>query len=73
MNPTVNPMQANELILAIKWNPQNGSVSVSFPPVDIVAVLGLLEMAKVVLMEQRSKAENRIAIPDMQVTKRLVT
>ena len=73
INPTTNPLQANELILAIKWNPQTGSVSVSFPQIDHVSILGMIEFAKVSLYELRAKAEQRITIPDIKVTNRLVT
>jgi hypothetical protein len=73
MNPTTNPMQGNELTLAIKWNPQTGAVSTSFPQIDHVSILGMIEFAKVALMEMRAKQDQRIAIPDIQVTKRLIT
>ena len=72
-NPTANPLQTNELILAIKWNPQTGSVSVSFPQIDHVSILGMIEFAKVSLMEMRAKNDQRIAIPSMDIAKRLVT
>jgi len=72
-NPTANPLQVDGLVLTIKWNPQTGQVQVSFPQVDHVSILGMLEFAKVSLLEMRAKAEQRISIPDMQVTKRLIT
>jgi hypothetical protein len=71
VNPTANPMQAG-LNLVINWNPQTGQVKVAFPQVDHLMILGMIEFAKVSLLEMRSKAEQRITIPDMQVTKRLI-
>ena len=59
--------------LVINWNPSTGQVKVAFPQIDHLMVLGMIEFAKVSLLEMRAKADNRIAIPDMQVTKRLIT
>jgi len=73
INPTTNPLQSNEIPLTISWNPSTGSVRVSFPQIDHVSILGMIEFAKVSLMEMRSKADRRVEIPDLQVTKRLVT
>lgn len=67
--PTITP----EITLTIAWSPSTGQVKVSFPQIDIIGVLGLIEMAKIVLLEQRSKADQRVTIPDLQVTKRLIT
>jgi len=72
-NPTANPLQSNELILAIRWNPSTGSVAVTFPQIDHVSILGMIEFAKVSLLEMRAKNEQRIAIPDLKVVPRLVT
>jgi hypothetical protein len=71
-NPTANPLQAG-LNLVINWNPQTGQVKVSFPQVDHLMILGMIEFSKVSLLEMRAKSEQRIAIPDMQVSKRLIT
>lgn len=67
--PLANP----EINLTITWIPTTGQIKVSFPQIDTIGVLGLLEMAKMVLIEQRTKAEQRVQIPDMQITKRLIT
>jgi hypothetical protein len=73
MSTNGDPLSPNELLLAIKWNPSTGSLAVSFPQIDHVSILGMLEFAKVNLLEMRAKNEQRIAIPDMKVTKRLIT
>jgi hypothetical protein len=73
INPTTNPLQVEGLTLVINWNPQTGAVRVSFPQVDHVSILGMIEFAKVSLYELREKSSQRISIPDIQVTKRLVT
>lgn len=64
---------STDINLVIAWSPSTGQVKVSFPQIDIIGVLGLLEMAKVVLMEQRAKAEQRVQIPDINVTRRIVS
>jgi len=73
INPTTNPLQTAELQLVVAWNPQTGSVRVSFPQIDHVSILGMIELAKVSLYEMRAKTEQRISIPDINITKRLVT
>ena len=73
-NGHLEPVNTNpEISLTIIWSPNTGQVKIAFPQIDVVGILGLLEMAKVVLLDQRSKAESRISIPDMNVTKRLIT
>jgi len=61
------------LNLTINWNPSTGQIKVAFPQIDHLMILGMIEFAKVSLLELRAKAENRISIPDMHVTKRLIT
>ena len=73
MSANGGPLTSNELLLTIKWTPQTGQLQVNFPQIDAVSILGMLEFAKVSLNEMRAKAEQRIAIPDMQITKRLIT
>jgi hypothetical protein len=73
INPTTNPLQAEGLNLVINWNPSTGQVKVAFPQVDHLMIFGMIEFAKVSLLEMRAKAEQRVTIPDMQVTKRLIT
>jgi hypothetical protein len=72
-NPTANPLQTEGLTLSINWNPSTGQVKVAYPQVDHLMILGMIEFAKVSLMEMRAKAEQRVTIPDMQITKRLIT
>jgi hypothetical protein len=67
------PQVSDGLNLVINWNPQTGQVKVSFPQIDHLMVLGMIEFAKVTLLELRAKAEQRVTIPDMQITKRLIT
>lgn len=67
------PLSQPEITLTINWSPATGQVKVAFPQIDIIGVLGLLEMAKLVLTEQRAKAEQRVQIPDMQVTRKLIS
>lgn len=73
MTPTNGATPGTEITLTISWSPSTGQVKVAFPQIDIIGVLGLLEMAKLVLTEQRSKAEQRVQIPDMQVTRKLIS
>ncbi len=73
MNGNGTPQIPEGINLVINWNPQNGQVRCSFPQVDHLSILGMLEFAKVTLLELRAKAEQRVTIPDMQVTKRLIT
>lgn len=40
--------------LIIRWVPELGQISVSWPPLDDVMKLGMLEMAKEVLAENRA-------------------
>jgi len=61
------------LNLVINWNPSTGQVKVAFPQVDHLLCLGMIEFAKISLIEMRAKADNRIAIPDVNITKRLIT
>jgi hypothetical protein len=68
-----NVPAGNEISLIIKWSPSTGQVSATFPQIDHTIIFGLLEMGKQILSEMRSKADQRISIPDMQVTKRLIT
>lgn len=67
MSPDVNTAPGIEL--HIKFIPSTGQFLVSFPQVDHVTIMGLLEFAKLNLIEMRSKADKRIAIPDMQLVK----
>lgn len=67
MSTNGGPLTNPELVLQIKWSPQTGSVSVAFPQVDHVTILGMLEFAKVSLLEMRSKAEQRVVIPDLRI------
>lgn len=55
--------------LHIKFIPQTGQFLVSFPQVDHVTIMGLLEFAKLNLIEMRNKADQRITIPDMNIVK----
>lgn len=55
--------------LHIKFIPSTGQFLVSFPQVDHVTIMGLLEFAKLNLIEMRSKADKRIQIPDLGLVK----
>ena len=72
-NPTLrNPATIEDvpgIELHIKFIPQTGQFMVQFPQVDHVTIMGLLEFAKVNLLEMRAKADQRIQIPDMKLVK----
>jgi hypothetical protein len=59
--------------LHIKFVPSTGQFLVQFPQVDHVTIMGLLEFAKLNLMELRAKADKRIAIPDAVLTNKIVS
>lgn len=48
------PMNVYQLV--IQWSPDTGQVQVQFPNVDDVSRLGMLEVAKGILLEARVKA-----------------
>lgn len=57
---------APELILTIRWQPTTGQIRFDMPQLDAVAILGLLEFAKISLIESRIKqADSKIAIPNI--------
>jgi hypothetical protein len=60
-------LASQDIILQIKWTPSTGSVAVSFPQVDHVSILGMLEFAKVSLLEMRAKNEQRVVVPDLRI------
>ena len=73
MTTNGGPLTTNELALTVKWTPSTGQVSVSFPQIDHTMIFGMLEMAKEVLREIRSKAEQRVVIPDMKIAKQVIS
>lgn len=54
------------LQITIEYDPQTGSFRVGWPPVDAVAQLGMLEMAKTILIAgQIKQKESGLVIPKM--------
>jgi hypothetical protein len=54
--PKLEVAQSPTIRLAIEWTPGAGRIEFQWPQVDDVLKLGMLEMAKVVLAEQRQKS-----------------
>jgi hypothetical protein len=65
--PTAPPL----IRIVIDWMPTQGRIEIGWPQVDDVIKLGLLEMAKQVLAEQRAKqgmaAGNQIVVPQIRM------
>jgi hypothetical protein len=57
--------------IVIDWMPTQGRIEIGWPQVDDVIKLGLLEMAKQVLGEQRARqgmaAGNNIVVPQVRL------
>lgn len=66
-NATAPPL----IRIVIDWMPTQGRIEIGWPQVDDVIKLGLLEMAKQVLGEQRSKqgmsADKQIVVPQVRL------
>ncbi len=63
---TEQPIPANSvqtIRITIEWQPANGQINFGWPQVDDVIKLGMLEMAKSVLTEVRTKANAASASP----------
>ena len=71
-NGKVDFQQAHSFDLVIRWVPEVGQIQVSWPELDDVAKLGMLEMAKQVLAEHRSQsvavkaAQSGLVIPSVK-------
>ena len=66
MQPQVQSAASPEFRLVIEWNPMRGQLSVTWPQVDDTIKLGMLEMAKTTLIENRVRegiAPSRIVQP----------
>ena len=62
---SVQAVQVPVLRLLIEYLPQQGQLRVQWPEVDDIAKLGLLEMAKQVLAEARTRAMLGVETPKL--------
>lgn len=53
------PQASPSIQIGIIWTPSSGSLQVMWPAVDDTIKLGMLEMAKVVLLEARNQQQNK--------------
>ena len=70
-NPTLkNPPVQFDLV--IRWTPETYQIAVAWPPLDDVTLLGILEFAKLTLIERRiSAAGSKIEVPRIAIPTRL--
>lgn len=54
--PKLEVQHVPAIRLTITWSPQTGQIEIGWPNVDDIVKLGMLEMAKTVLVEMRAKA-----------------
>lgn len=55
--------QSQSIQIAIIWTPSTGQIQLAWPAVDDVIKLGMLEMAKMALMEARHQGEPKRIMP----------
>lgn len=77
MNPTTNGHAAapatDEFTLVISWSPTTGQVKAVFPNLDTMSTLRMFALGLQAFAEWKAKTEQqRVTIPDMKVTGKLI-